>query len=123
MEHKTSKEIGLEWEERAKDFLQELGWHHLASNYRSRYGEIDLVFEDGEVIVFIEVKFRSGGFYEAHESVTRSKQRKLILTAETYLRERSLLYEAPWRFDVIEFMQQGQRVLRRHIPQAFDHFQ
>ena len=68
-------------------------------NYRSRYGEIDLIMRDGRTLVFVEVRYRSRSrFGGAEESVDRRKQTRLVLTAASYLREHHL--NCPTRFDV-----------------------
>lgn len=73
-------------EQLAATFLQQQGLKLLASNYRSRFGEIDLVMQDGKEIVFVEVRLRSNdAFGGAGASITPAKQQKLARTAEDYL--------------------------------------
>ena len=86
-------------EDRALDYLQQRGLRLLERNYRCRYGEIDLVMEEGSVLVFVEVRYRaSQRFGGALESVDRRKQSKLLVTAKCYLKERRA--DRPARFDV-----------------------
>lgn len=91
---------GPDAEQVALDFL--LG-HHLtllARNYRCRFGEIDLIMQDGETMVFIEVRLRtSERFGGAAASITASKQAKLLSTARHYLAQ--LQHEPPCRFDAV----------------------
>lgn len=85
----------------ALDYLESKGLTLIASNYHSRYGEIDLVMHDKEVIVFIEVRFRrSKQFGGAAMSVTPAKQRKIALTALQFL-QKNRKTNHPCRFDVV----------------------
>ncbi len=75
---------------------------HLASNYRCRYGEIDLVMEDGEYVVFVEVRYRtSERFGGALASVDTHKQNKLRACAEHYRQRHRSHGNRPCRFDVV----------------------
>lgn len=86
-------------EDQALAFLREQGLRLLERNFRSRYGEIDLVMEDGRTVVFVEVRFRANPrFGGALASVDRRKQAKLLATAACFLKERRL--DRPSRFDV-----------------------
>ena len=97
---------GREAEAWARDYLQKQGLKLITQNYRSRYGEIDLVMQHGQTLVFIEVKYRGNNDYGgAAGAVTRGKQAKLLKTAMTYMQqEKPLLHNM--RFDVIA-MQPG----------------
>ena len=98
--------LGAAAEQRAVDWLIAQGVHVVARNYRSRFGEIDVVAQDGPTLAFIEVRSRSRrDFGGALASVTPAKQKKLIATAGLYLA--SLRRPPPCRFDVIAFDQQG----------------
>lgn len=66
-------------------WLQQHGLKLLESNYRSRFGEIDLIMQDGPEIVFVEVRLRSNNaFGGAGASITPAKQQKLARTAQDY---------------------------------------
>lgn len=91
--------VGKQWEDYVLEHLQRQGLRLLQRNYRCRHGEIDLVMEEGPVLVFVEVRFRrSVRFGGAMESVDRRKQSKLLATAATYLQERRV--DRAVRFDV-----------------------
>jgi len=93
-------EQGQAAEDQALAYLQKQGLRLLARNYRSRSGEIDLVMQQTDTLVFVEVRYRqSSHFGSALESVTLAKQRKLFSTASRFLQERAL--DAPCRFDVV----------------------
>ena len=82
-------------------YLRERGWTIVQVNFRSKYGEIDLIAEDGQYLAFVEVKLRrDDNFAAARESVTKAKQRRLRVTAEYYLQWHPTDLQP--RFDVAE---------------------
>ena len=106
-------------ESAARRFLQRKGLRFVEGNFRSRFGEIDLIMRDGDALVFVEVRHRrSARFGTAAETVDRRKQRRLIRTAEYYLRRHPALAERPCRFDVIASSTQEGRI-DRWIQDAF----
>lgn len=81
-------------------YLQQHGLKLLTKNYHSRFGEIDLIMQDGETLVFIEVRLRSQShFGGAAASIDQRKQAKLIATAHLYLA--NLTRIPPCRFDAL----------------------
>ena len=97
-----SLKIGFTAEEQAKDYLTAQGLTWVASNYRCRLGEIDLIMRDKTDLVFVEVRARaSNTFGGAIASITRSKRQKLIRTALLYLQTTKLHDKLPSRFDVV----------------------
>ena len=110
-----SREAGERAERRAEEFLRGRGLSILARNFRTRFGEIDLVAQDGETVVFVEVRSRSrDDFGTAGESVTAAKRRRIIRAALAYAQSRAP--DAPLRFDVVAISPRG----LEHIPGAFD---
>lgn len=94
------KEDGAKAEELAAVFLQRRGLAVVEKNYRCRQGEIDLICIDNQVLVFVEVRLRRNqSFGGAAESITRQKQRRIILAAQHYLAKLSKL--PPCRFDAV----------------------
>ena len=92
--------LGQSAESRAEAFLQRHGLKLVARNWRCRFGEIDLVMQDGATLVFIEVRLRSrSDFGGAAASVTPAKQKQLLATARQYLAALKTL--PPCRFDVV----------------------
>jgi len=84
----------------AAEFLHGKGLRIVARNYRSRYGEIDLIARDGPTVVFVEVRSRSSDSYGgAAASITAAKREKLLKTARHYLADVSPL--PPCRFDAL----------------------
>ena len=93
--------LGQSAENLAVDELKRQGYAILARRYRTRHGEIDVVAQDGETLVFVEVKARTTGeFGEAAEAVTRWKQRRLVSMAVEYVSRHGLTARA-CRFDVV----------------------
>ena len=111
-----NRAIGTKYEGKAMEYLIEKGYSELGRNYYSRYGEIDLICRDknkGE-IVFVEVKYRKSIEYGSGlESITRSKQRKLVKTAFLYLKDKKIK-DTPYRFDIISIL--GDKI--EHIENA-----
>jgi putative endonuclease len=92
--------LGQTAEARAEAFLTKQGLTPLARNWRCRFGEIDLIMQDGATRVFVEVRLRSrNDFGGAAASVTPTKQRKLLAAARQYLSGLQTL--PPCRFDVV----------------------
>ena len=101
-------------EVRAEQYLAQKGYAILARNYVSPGSEIDLIAENKGMIIFIEVKARSGRFSPGREAVTPAKQKRICKGAMYYLMQNGLMNRQA-RFDVIEI--QGERVI--HIENAF----
>ena len=91
------------WAERqAESHLRGRGLKLITRNYRSRFGEVDLIMSDDEVIVFVEVKRRqSARFMNPAESVDVHKQRRLGLAAGRFLATHPRYGRQPARFDVV----------------------
>ncbi len=118
----TPKELGIHGEKVAEKHLVDLGYRILDRNWRWRKGELDLVAEQDEEIVFVEVKARRSQTYGLpEESITRSKREKLIQTAYAYLRSVNR-QDAAWRIDVVAIdMEDDGTVIRlEHIVSAVE---
>lgn len=110
-------------ENAARRWLCRQGLKFLTANYRTSRGEIDLVFRDGECLVFVEVKTRSSEEWVRPETAVHAeKRRRLIATAGDYLR--ALRGTIPrCRFDVVEVLIDHHRIREiRHLPNAFPGF-
>ena len=96
------KTLGDKGESASIDFLQSHGFKIMETNFRTKVAEIDIIAKDNEYICFIEVKTRrSNRKGLPRESVTPTKQNKIILGASFYLKKNRLL-ESKIRFDVME---------------------
>ena len=107
----------------AAEYLRKKRFKLLASGYRSRFGEIDLIVCDRKFLVFVEVKLRrSGKFAKALEYVDRRKQDRIRTTAEVYLSQNPTALQP--RFDVIEiYAPEGMETARPEIYHLEDAFQ
>lgn len=97
----NKRELGAFGEKLAKDFLKKKGYRLRESNYRCREGEIDIVAQQEDYLVFVEVRTKSSAdFGSPEESVTAAKKKKLINLALHYLQTHQ---ELPpfWRIDVV----------------------
>ena len=111
------KSSGAIAEQIAARYLQQKGLQLIEQNYQTRYGEIDLIMQDGKTLVFVEVRLRSNpGFGGAAMSITPAKQQKIIRSAEHYLQHRGSCH---CRFDVI-LMQSTEASDIEWISHAFD---
>ncbi|MCW5589798.1 MAG: YraN family protein [Legionellales bacterium] len=95
----TSRHTGNYYEKIAADFLIRHGLTLTHYHYQCRGGEIDLIMQDGDYLVFVEVRYREQG--GSLESIDLHKQRHLLLCAEHYLLQNNLFDKTPCRFDVI----------------------
>lgn len=107
-------------EERALAYLQMHGLALLARNYRCRGGELDLVMEGSGMLVFVEVRHRaSADFGTPEETVTASKQKRLLLAARTYLLRHPRHAARPMRFDVLSLQGKLPEARIKWIRNAF----
>ena len=91
---------GAQAERWAETYLLRQGLRPLQRNYRCRWGEIDLIMQDGVTLVFVEVRQRGRqDFGGAVDSIDARKQQRLILTAQHFLSGRT--HPPPCRFDVV----------------------
>ncbi len=98
----NKKQLGDIAEKKACAFLQTKGFSLINRNYRSPFGEIDLIMQDKNEVVFIEVRSRSyTTFGTAIESINKTKQQKVIKSAVCYLQKRKWLDKVNYRFDVV----------------------
>ena len=113
-----SSQVGNKAEQRARDYLIAQGLHWLESNYRCRWGEIDLIMREQSYLVFVEVRARSSAvFGGAIASVTYGKQKKIVKAATHYLLANKRYNEQPIRFDILGF--QGKELQIEWIRNAF----
>jgi putative endonuclease len=113
------RELGAFGERVAAAHLEAKGYRIRARNFRCREGEIDIVAEDGDCLVFVEVRTRRGdAFGTPAESVTAAKERRLLTVAKTYLQEHA---EVPpnQRIDVVAIeLSRGRLLAVQHIEGA-----
>jgi putative endonuclease len=99
--HSGRSEAGRIGELEAREHLQSLGYRLLAANYRTRFGEIDIVAHHRSQTVFVEVKTRRSRAYGLpEEAITGAKARRMAAAAQAYL-AREGQRSADWRIDVV----------------------
>jgi len=97
--HKRTGDLA---ENQALQHLTDSGLTLVTRNYRCKLGEIDLIMQDENHLVFVEVRFRkNSAFGSALESVTVAKQHKVILATQHYLAQHNIGESKPSRFDVV----------------------
>jgi putative endonuclease len=110
--------LGIKGEALAKEYLEELGYEIVATNWRQRKFELDLIAINKNEIVFVEVKTRSTDFFgKLEEAVTDKKQQHLINGADYYIQLNEIDLEC--RFDVIAIVLNSNRKELKHIKNAF----
>ncbi len=114
--------LGERGERLAEEYLIKKGWRLIARQFRAAPGEIDLIMEEGETVVFVEVKTRASSRYGSpFEAVDEVKQRHIVQTALCYLKQRGQL-ERRSRFDIVSIIwpdeDDGQPTIE-HFPDAF----
>ena len=93
--------LGIKGEQAAAEYLKKKGYKIIAQNYKSRWGEIDVIAHDGAALCFIEVRTRlTDSQGHPFETVTNYKKRRIIRTALYYLQEKGLSDDEV-RFDVV----------------------
>jgi len=97
----SRQEVGKLGEKLARKFLQKRGYHIQETNFHCREGEIDIVAQHKDYLVFIEVRTKSSlDFGSPEESITSAKKEKLIASALTYINAHQNL-PSSWRIDVV----------------------
>ena len=115
----SSRQKGDRGEDQAVLLLKNKGYTLLAKQYATRWGEIDIIAQKKDLIVFVEVKTRAQAYSSLLELVTFKKQQRLIKTAYQFIQEheRKLQKSFSYRFDVITVC--GSAPFFNHIEQAF----
>jgi putative endonuclease len=116
----TKTAAGSAIESAAITWLQTQGLKCLERNFRCRGGEIDLIMLDGKILVFVEVRLRNrDDFGSAAESVTATKQHRVIHAAQYYLASHAERAAHACRFDVLAAKQSGETVVWEWVRDAF----
>lgn len=112
-------ETGKKGEDIAAQILHHKGYIILKTNWRHRRTEIDIIAQDGQTLVFVEVKTRSTAYFgDPSESITERKEALLFDAAGAYMEETD--HEGPIRFDIISvIMEPGKTPTVDHYEDAF----
>lgn len=115
------RQAGIDAEAAACAYLEAKGMRIVGRNFSARGGEIDIVGRDGDLLAFVEVRYREDdGLGTPEETVGRIKRLKVAAAARAYL---SRISPASWkeaRFDVVAVVGTGPDRVIRHYPGAFD---
>ena len=99
---KSKTNTGQRGEKLAQRFLKKQGYKILTTNYQNKLGEIDIIAQDKNTLVFVEVKTRtSARFGLGKEAVDKHKQRQIVKVAQAYLKQHYPKQDVKVRFDVI----------------------
>lgn len=111
--------IGRNGEDMARQYLEQKGMRFREKNYKRRHGEVDLIMDDGQWLVFVEVKTRRTLAYGMPaEAVTPYKQKHIRYCAEIYFFEHHI-QSRPTRFDIVEILILHGKAKFHHIKDAF----
>jgi len=119
MNSRYRQKVGKQGEDIAVDYLKGKGYSILERNFRAHGSEIDIIAEDGDVLVFAEVKAsQRGGFGDPECRVTKTKQKQIEHAAQGYLQKNDI-EKQDCRFDVIAIdgIQTNHKIY--HIVDAF----
>ncbi|MBA2653974.1 MAG: YraN family protein [Gammaproteobacteria bacterium] len=109
---------GLKAQNMARAYLQKKGYRLVKENFRTKAGEIDLIMETPNTLVFVEVRFRKSTLYASScESITYTKRKRIITTASIYQQKNPTCKEC--RFDVIAINSHSDIDEIDWIPAAF----
>ena len=121
MKHTISTtELGAFAERQARGYLEKLGWKIMATNFRGKHKEIDIIAREQDTLVFVEVRSRKWNEYQrAEESITPQKRRYLVYLARHFLAEQVRNHALGWadgvRFDLIAYNGGEQTHIRNFI--------
>jgi putative endonuclease len=119
MVHSPKRGLGNLGEALAARMLAGKGYRVITRNWRCPMGELDVIAQDGDCLVFVEVRTRRGEMLGSpEESITRAKQARLVALAESYTQECG--WERDWRIDVvaIELDMRGRLIRVDHYESA-----
>lgn len=111
---------GKLWEIEAANFLRKKKYRLIEANFKTRFGEIDLICKNKKYICFVEVKQRNAdSIAEPREFVDYKKQQKIIASAKLYLAKNNTVLQP--RFDVVEIYTDNNKVISiKHLENAFE---
>ena len=114
----STRELGDIAEKLAREYLVKQGYEIVDTNWYHGHLELDIVARDGEELVIVEVKARTGLRYEhPSEAVTNTKIKRIIEAADAYIIEKNL--DVDTRFDVITVIFVNEKFELEHFKDAF----
>jgi putative endonuclease len=117
----TTRQVGQHWEREAESFLRGKGLTTRERNFQCRCGEIDLVMNDGDSLVFVEVRYLTNASHGSGlDTITRKKRQRLERAARFFFLRNPSLSQNPCRFDVISIANNNPESRFTWIRNAFD---
>lgn len=114
-----AQQLGLEGEQLVVDRLQKEGYRIIARNYTRPYGEIDIIAQQGQEILFVEVKTRKNPLFDIAEHISRSQQKRIVTVAKHFLATHTEAHMMMCRFDVALVMTKQGSMSITYLPNAF----
>lgn len=115
---KENKSLGNKGENLVAQFLQKQNFKILIKNYTTRVGEVDIIAQKKDLIVFVEVKTRKNEYFTISNVVNKSKQLKIIKTAKQFVLKNKIT-DKVLRFDVATVLVTESKTEIKYIPNAF----
>lgn len=107
-------------EEVALKYLLNRNLKLIEKNFRSKFGEIDLIMKDTDIVCFIEVRYRTDDhFHQAAESINKRKQERIILTSQQYLTNNYDTDDILCRFDTVTLSGKQEKPIIEWLKDAF----
>lgn len=117
----STLQTGSHWETFSRHYLEARGLKFIASHFWTKNGEIDLIMQDKDTLVFVEVRYRKNDWYgNAEETITTSKKKKIIFAAKCFLSRNPAFKDRPCRFDVVGITRKSSKNCVNWIEHAFD---
>ena len=113
-----TKQLGFSGEQAVADFLKNKNFTILTQNYSTKLGEVDLIAEKDELVVFVEVKTRKRAYFPISNVVTFKKQQKIIKAAKFFILKNNIIDKA-CRFDVATVILGNDEFNIEYIENAF----
>lgn len=119
MNNKQNLQTGVKGEVEVEQYLMKNGFSIVAKNFSCRLGEIDIIAQKNEYLVFVEVKTRKNDYFSIASVVVPSKQRKIISAAKFFLLKNPNFYDKVCRFDVAAVLDKNYEISIQYIEDAF----
>jgi putative endonuclease len=113
------KEKGKFFQLVAEEYLKRNKYKIIERNFYTKKGEIDIIAEKNNLIIFIEVRSKKGENIKGYETVDFKKQKNIIESAKFYLESKNLTNKKDVRFDVISINFNEEEIILEHIEDAF----
>lgn len=121
MNYRTHK--GKKGENFVAQYLHNCGYTMLASNFTKQYGEVDLIAQKNDTLVFVEVKTRTNPLLDSAEIISYSKQKRIIMAAKAFLAKYAQHRDYVYRFDVALVEENNNNFCLQYIENAFTTFE